>query len=90
MAATIPGGLSSAGGVIPQEAIMPTSQSDQGQTQGKSHRGFAAMDADKQREIARKGGESQGKENNPGNFANDRAKASAAGRKGGQSRGKSS
>ena len=77
---------------------MPSSQSDHGQghTQshghshshghGKSHRGFAAMDADKQREIARKGGESQGKENNPGNFANDRAKASAAGRKGGESR----
>ena len=47
-------------------------------------RGFASMDEDKQREIASKGGHSQGKENNPGNFANDREKASAAGRKGGQ------
>ena len=42
------------------------------------------MDADKQREIASKGGRSQGKENNPGNFANDREKAIQAGRKGGQ------
>ena len=32
-------------------------------------------------------GQKQGKENNPGNFANDRAKASEAGRVGGQSRG---
>ncbi len=46
-------------------------------------RGFASMDEEKQREIARKGGQSQGKENNPGNFANDREKASEAGRKGG-------
>ena len=29
-------------------------------------------------------GRSQGRENNPGNFANDREKASEAGRKGGQ------
>jgi general stress protein YciG len=35
-------------------------------------------------EIGEKGGESQGKENNPGNFANDRQKASEAGRIGGQ------
>jgi general stress protein YciG len=50
----------------------------------KQKRGFAAMDEDTQREIARKGGESQGKENNPGNFANDPEKASEAGKKGGQ------
>jgi general stress protein YciG len=49
-----------------------------------SNRGFASMDEDKQREIASKGGKSQGKENNPGNFANDREKAAAAGRVGGQ------
>ncbi|MBX4191940.1 stress-induced protein [Candidatus Parcubacteria bacterium] len=49
-----------------------------------SNRGFAAMDEEKQRAIASKGGRSQGKENNPGNFANDREKASEAGRKGGQ------
>ncbi len=51
----------------------------------KSQRGFASMDEDKQREIASKGGQSQGKENNPGNFANDPDKAREAGRKGGQS-----
>lgn len=48
-------------------------------------RGFAGMDEDKQREIARKGGQSQGRENNPGNFANDPQRASEAGRKGGSS-----
>ncbi|MBV9159628.1 MAG: general stress protein [Candidatus Kaiserbacteria bacterium] len=58
---------------------------------GSSNRGFAAMDEEKQREIASKGGQSQGKENNPGNFANDRQKAAEAGRKGGQaSRGNTS
>ena len=52
-----------------------------------SNRGFASMDEDKQREIASKGGKSQGKENNPGNFANDREKARLAGRKGGEAHG---
>lgn len=51
---------------------------------GKSKRGFAAMDEQKQREIASKGGRSQGKDNNPGNFANNPQRASQAGRKGGQ------
>lgn len=50
-----------------------------------SNRGFAAMDPEKQREIASKGGRSQGRQNNPGNFANDREKARTAGRKGGES-----
>lgn len=50
-----------------------------------SKRGFASMDEDKQREIASKGGQAQGKENNPANFANDRKKASEAGKEGGQS-----
>jgi general stress protein YciG len=49
----------------------------------KDDRGFASMDDEKQREIASKGGQSQGKENNPGNFANDPEKASKAGKKGG-------
>jgi general stress protein YciG len=53
----------------------------------KSKRGFASMDAEMQREIASKGGQSQGKDNNPGNFANDREKARAAGRKGGEAHG---
>ncbi len=35
-------------------------------------------------EAGHLGGISQGKENNPGNFANDPEKASEAGRKGGQ------
>lgn len=35
-------------------------------------------------EQARKGGQSQGKSTNPGNFANDREKASRAGREGGK------
>jgi len=51
--------------------------------------GFASMDQEKQREIASKGGQSQGKENNPGNFANDPARAAEAGRHGGQARGQS-
>ncbi len=56
-------------------------------TEEGSKRGFASMDEEKQREIASKGGQSQGKENNPGNFANDHEKAAEAGRKGGESRG---
>ena len=51
--------------------------------QKRSNRGFAAMDPERQRAIASKGGQSQGKQNNPGNFANDRQKAREAGRKGG-------
>lgn len=50
----------------------------------KSGRGFAGMSEEKRRAIASKGGQSQGKDNNPGNFANDREKAVAAGQKGGQ------
>jgi len=46
------------------------------------------MDEEKQRAIASKGGQSQGKENNPGNFANDPERAAKAGRKGGQSSGR--
>lgn len=48
-----------------------------------SDRGFASMDQQKQKDIASKGGKSQGAQNNPGNFANDRQKASQAGHKGG-------
>lgn len=42
-----------------------------------SNRGFAAMDEEKQREIARRGGQASG-----GNFKNDPQRASEAGRKG--------
>ena len=50
-------------------------------------RGFAALDEEQRREIASLGGKSQGRQNNPGNFANDRQKAVEAGRKGGRSQG---
>ena len=49
-----------------------------------SNRGFASMDPVRQRQIASKGGKSQGKATNPGNFANDRDKARRAGKKGGE------
>ena len=52
-------------------------------SKGTSNRGCAAMDADKQRAIARKGGESVPAEKR--SFSQDRALAASAGRKGGQS-----
>ena len=48
-----------------------------------SNRGFASMDEDKQREIARKGGESVPDEKR--SFSKDHELAAEAGRKGGQS-----
>lgn len=48
-----------------------------------SNRGFASMDDSKQREIARKGGESVPDEKR--SFSKDRELASEAGRKGGES-----
>ena len=50
---------------------------------GKGKQGFASMNPNRQREIASMGGRSQGKKNNPGNFANDIAKAKRAGQEGG-------
>jgi general stress protein YciG len=50
-----------------------------------SNRGFASMDEDKQREIARKGGESVPDEKR--SFSQDHELASEAGRKGGQASG---
>jgi general stress protein YciG len=58
-----------------------------GNTAAPAKRGFAAMDEATQRGIASKGGQSQGKENNPGNFANDPDRAREAGRKGGEAHG---
>jgi general stress protein YciG len=49
----------------------------------KSKRGFASMDPEKQREIARKGGRSV--PDNKRSFAQNPELAAAAGRKGGQS-----
>ncbi len=54
----------------------------------RARRGFASMNQNLQRQIASKGGRSQGKANNPGNFANNRARAAEAGRKGGESQGR--
>ena len=55
-----------------------------GQDQGRRRepRGFAAMDPEKQRAIASKGGKASG-----GYFKNDPARAAAAGRKGGEASG---
>jgi len=50
---------------------------------GKSRRGFASMDRERQREIASKGGRSVPEEKR--SFSRDRSLAAAAGRKGGQS-----
>jgi uncharacterized protein len=49
---------------------------------GTSNRGFAAMDKERQLEIARKGGQSVAPEDR--SFSKNRDLASAAGRKGGQ------
>ena len=57
-------------------------QQDTGQTTGKSTRGFASMDREKQRAIARKGGESVPNEKR--SFSQDRELAAQAGRKGGE------
>lgn len=56
---------------------------DKARSKGTSQRGFAAMDAEKQRAIARKGGESVPAEKR--SFFQNRTLAAEAGRKGGQS-----
>lgn len=71
-------------GSSPKQPRQPTDHQGEPKPKARSLRGFAAMDAERQRAIASKGGQSQGKANNPGNFANDRQKAREAGRKGGQ------
>jgi general stress protein YciG len=52
---------------------------------GSSNRGFASMNAERQREIASKGGRSVPAEKR--SFSQDRGLASEAGRKGGQASG---
>jgi general stress protein YciG len=52
------------------------------QEKGSSHRGFASMDAERQKEIAKKGGQSVPAEKR--SFSQDRTLASEAGRKGGE------
>jgi uncharacterized protein len=61
---------------------MANQNTGQGSGSGNSNRGFAAMDDDKQREIARKGGESVPDDKR--SFSQDRNLASEAGRKGGE------
>ena len=58
------------------------SQPTNASSSGKSNRGFASMDPEKQRAIARKGGESVPNEKR--SFSQDRSLAAAAGRKGGE------
>lgn len=53
----------------------------------QAEREISRSDSDKPRIVSVKGG-GRGKHNNPGNFANDRARASEAGRKGGEARGR--
>ena len=65
-----------------QDKRASSSGSGSGSTSGRDdngRRGFAAMDKDKQREIAAKGGSES-----PGNFKNDPLRAAEAGRKGGE------
>lgn len=52
---------------------------------GRSRRGFAGMDAEKQREIASKGGKAAHKSGNAHKWTSDEARE--AGRKGGQASG---
>lgn len=70
------------------ERSASATKADQRSSKVPSRRGFAAMDEQTQREIASKGGHSQGKENNRGNFWHDRERARIAGRKGGEAHGK--
>jgi hypothetical protein len=60
-----------------------TSQNNSGKE--KSNRGFAAMDAEKQKEIARKGGRAAHEQGVAHEWSSDEARE--AGRKGGQARG---
>lgn len=57
-------------------------QHDSGLTKSKSTRGFASMDAARQRAIASKGGQSVPQEKR--SFSQDRELAAQAGRKGGR------
>lgn len=59
-----------------------------GQTQKKSVRGFAAMDSEKQKEIARKGGRAAHEQGVAHEWSSQEARE--AGKKGGQSRGRRS
>ena len=68
-----------------KKIIMEESTSGSRGSSGKSRRGFAAMDADKQREIASKGGRAAHEKGTAHEFTSEEARA--AGRKGGQASG---
>lgn len=51
--------------------------------EARSKGGQASSSKQDMSKLGRKGGKSQGQDNNPANFANDPEKASDAGRKGG-------
>lgn len=55
-----------------------------GKQRGSEHRGFAAMDAEKQRQIASKGGKAAHQKGTAHEFSSEEARA--AGRKGGEAR----
>jgi general stress protein YciG len=67
--------------ILAKEFFMPNTQNGQGN--GKSERGFAAMDEQKQREIASMGGKAAHESGNAHEF--DSEEAAEAGRKGGLS-----
>lgn len=64
------------------ERNLPMASGHTNRTSGVSKRGFASMDPERQREIARKGGGSVPGEKR--SFSQDRSLAAQAGRKGGE------
>jgi general stress protein YciG len=70
------------------KTFIMSEMNNQNGTQKKSVRGFAAMDAEKQREIARKGGRAAHEQGVAHEWSSQEARE--AGKKGGQSRSKSS
>jgi uncharacterized protein len=68
--------------------IIMAEMNNQNGSQKKSVRGFAAMDAEKQREIARKGGRAAHEQGVAHEWSSNEARE--AGKKGGQSRGRRS
>ena len=64
---------------------MTDNTQDQGQDRSKNRRGFAAMDPERQREIASEGGRAAHEKGTAHEF--DSEEARRAGQKGGQSRG---
>src|SRR5688572_33148936 len=65
----------------------PNDQGNEGKKKGSSNRGFASMDAQRQREIAREGGRAAPEKGTAHEFTSEEARE--AGRKGGQARSQS-